>query len=57
MGDINKDDFSSLCNFRNKLETLGHFQTIYRDINDLKFQFNGQLDKLFDTGFKRLNLS
>jgi Leucine-rich repeat (LRR) protein len=36
----------SLLNFREKLKELGHFQTIYADINDLKHQFDQQLIKL-----------
>jgi hypothetical protein len=36
----------SLLNFREKLKELGHFQTIYADINDLKHQFEQQLIKL-----------
>ena len=36
----------SLLNFREKLKELGHFQTIYADINDLKYQFEQQLIKL-----------
>ena len=36
----------SLINFKQKLNDLGHFYTVYADINDLKFQFNNQLTKL-----------
>ena len=36
----------SLLNFREKLKELGHFQTIYADINDLKHKFEQQLIKL-----------
>ncbi len=36
----------SLLNFKEKLKELGHFQTIYADINDLKHQFDQQLIKL-----------
>ena len=35
----------SLLEFKEKLKELGHFQTNYKDINDLKFQFNNQLTK------------
>ena len=43
---IIEDDFLSLSNFKKKLKELGHFQTIYADINDLKHQFEQQLIKL-----------
>jgi len=36
----------SLLNFKEKLKELGHFQTDYADINDLKYQFEQQLIKL-----------
>ena len=36
----------SLLNFREKLSELGHFYTIYSDINDLKYKFDQQLIKL-----------
>ncbi|MEM9273149.1 MAG: hypothetical protein AAGA80_09340, partial [Cyanobacteria bacterium P01_F01_bin.143] len=35
----------SLLKFKEKLKELGHFQTNYTDINDLKFQFNNQITK------------
>ena len=35
----------SLLNFKQKLDDLGHFYTNYKDINDLKLQFNNQLAK------------
>ena len=38
-------EIMSLLNFKEKLKELGHFQTNYADINDLKFQFNNQLTK------------
>ncbi|MEM9274448.1 MAG: COR domain-containing protein, partial [Cyanobacteria bacterium P01_F01_bin.143] len=36
----------SLLNFKQKLDDLGHFYTIYADINDLKYQFDDQLRKV-----------
>jgi tetratricopeptide (TPR) repeat protein len=36
----------SLLNFREKLRELGHFYTIYSDVNDLKYKFDQQLIKL-----------
>ncbi|MBC8374880.1 MAG: 50S ribosome-binding GTPase [FCB group bacterium] len=36
----------SLLDFRKKLEDLGHFRTIYKNIDDLKFQFKNQIEKI-----------
>ena len=36
---------SSLLDFKKKLDDLGHFYTVYADINDLKFKFSEQLIK------------
>lgn len=36
----------SLLKFKQKLDDLGHFYTLYTDINDLKFKFSEQLIKL-----------
>jgi len=40
------DEFQSRLDFRKKLEDLGHFRTIYKNIDDLKFQFKSQLEKV-----------
>jgi len=45
-GEINKDDFLGLHNFKNKLSKLGHFPTEFNDSNDLESKFRIQLDKL-----------
>lgn len=50
-GSANKDDMKSLWAFQEKLEELRHFQTVYKNIDDLKFKFNQQLDKLAGEGF------
>jgi tetratricopeptide (TPR) repeat protein len=47
----NPDDFKSLCAFQEKLQKLGDYQRVYKNIDELKFKFNQQLDKLFDSGF------
>jgi hypothetical protein len=39
-------DLMSLWAFQKKLDALGHFYTRYKNIEDLKFQFNMQLDRL-----------
>lgn len=45
-GDIGKE-IISLLDFKEKLNSLGHYYTRYRSIEDLKWQFGRQLDKLF----------
>jgi hypothetical protein len=34
-----------------KLSSLGHFYTAYKNMNELKFKFDEQLDKLVSGGF------
>ena len=41
----------SLWAFQEKLDALGHFYTRYQNIDQLKFHFNQQLDKLVASGF------
>ena len=36
----------SLFAFQDRLDALGHFYTVYKNIDELKFKFNQQLDKL-----------
>ena len=50
-GSANKKDMQSLWAFQQKLAELGHFYTVYKNIDELKFKFNQQLDKLADSGF------
>ncbi|NUO09185.1 MAG: hypothetical protein HUU08_10975 [Candidatus Brocadia sp.] len=50
-GSANKEDLMSLWRFQEKLGKLGHFYTSYKNIEDLKFKFNAQLDKLKGEGF------
>jgi GTPase SAR1 family protein len=40
------DEIQSLLDFRKKIEDLGHFRTIYKNIDDLKLQFKNQLEKV-----------
>ena len=47
----NKKDLMSLWAFQEKLGSLGHFYTVYKNIDELKFKFNQQLDKLASNGF------
>ena len=50
----NKKDLMSLWSFQEKLSSLGHFYTVYKNVDDLKFKFNQQLDKLAANGFIEL---
>lgn len=49
-GDLN-DEVLSLLQFKQKLSNLGHFFTVYKNIEDLQLKFGQQLDKLADSGF------
>jgi small GTP-binding protein len=40
------DEIQSLLDFRKKLDALGHFRTIYKNIDNLKLQFKNQLEKV-----------
>jgi hypothetical protein len=48
---VNRKDLNSLLDFQEKLKALGHFYTIYKNIDELKFKFSQQLDKLASNGF------
>jgi len=48
---VNKSDLASLHAFQQKLRRLGHFQTVYNNVNELKLHFGQQLDKLAKSGF------
>ncbi len=39
-------EIKGLLAFRQKLQDLGHFRTIYKNIDELKFQFKNQLEKI-----------
>jgi hypothetical protein len=45
-----REDLISLWNFQEKLSGLGHYHTHYASIEDLKLQFQQQLDKLIEEG-------
>jgi len=45
-GNLNKSDTLSLLDFKDRLDKLGHFYTEYKNIEDLKFKFSEQLEKL-----------
>ena len=45
-GSADTNDLMSLQAFQEKLARLGHFQTVYKNIDGLKTHFNAQLDKL-----------
>jgi hypothetical protein len=44
----------SVAAFQKKLGAMGHFYTRYKNIEDLKYQFDRQLDKLAANGFVEL---
>ena len=50
-GSVNRRDFMSLLAFQEKLDALGHFYTRYKNLGELKFHFDQQLDKLAASGF------
>ncbi len=43
-----QEDLNSLWDFQKKLKDLGHYPTSYASIEDLKLQFQHQLDTLID---------
>ena len=45
------DDILSLLQFKKKLQNLGHFYTPYKSIDELKFKFDQQLEKLVAASF------
>jgi hypothetical protein len=51
---LNQDDLKSLWAFQKKLKELGHFQTVYRNVDQLTFHFYQQLDKLAENGIIKL---
>ena len=46
-----RSDLASLWKFQDKLKSLGHYQSKYANIDDLKVQLSQQLDKLCESGF------
>jgi hypothetical protein len=43
-----------LKKFKSRLEQIGHFYTFYKSIEDLKYKFRRQLDKLEEIGFIKM---
>ena len=52
-GSANQQDRVSLHTFQDKLKALGHFQTVFENIDQLGLHFYRQLDKLKANGFIR----
>lgn len=50
-GSASQKDLLSLESFQQKLKVLKHFHTTYKNIDELKYKFNQQLDKLAENGF------
>jgi hypothetical protein len=44
--DLITEEINTLFAFKKKLSELGHFHTIYTNIDNLKYQFRNQLDKV-----------
>jgi hypothetical protein len=40
------DEILTLLSFKKKISELGHFNTVYTNIDSLKYQFRNQLDKV-----------
>lgn len=55
-GPVNKRDRMSLMAFQEKLRALGHYQTVYENIEGLQLHFSQQLDKLVANGFIEFTL-
>jgi internalin A len=49
-GAEHRNDLISLWNFQEKLKSIGHFFTVYKNTEHLKLQFKDQLEKLRDEG-------
>jgi hypothetical protein len=45
-----RKDLNSRWDFEEKLKNLGHYPTYYKSIEDLKLQFQQQLNKLIEAG-------
>ena len=43
---LNQKDLTSVWAFQEKLKSLGHFYTVYKNVEELKLNFYQQLDKL-----------
>ena len=50
-GTANRNDLTTLWAFQDKLKALGHFQTVYKNVEGLLLHFSQQLDKLAASGF------
>lgn len=51
LGAVKEEDQLSLLTFKKKLRALGHYQTVYKNIEGLQRHFGAQLDKLAEEGF------
>jgi Leucine-rich repeat (LRR) protein len=49
LNQVKKEDIDSKFFFEEKLRLLGHFKSIYRNTDDLKYQFKMQLEKILNT--------
>jgi hypothetical protein len=51
IGSLDREDTKSLWNFQDQLKSLGHFQTVYKNVEELQFKCGQQLNKLEENGF------
>jgi tetratricopeptide (TPR) repeat protein len=54
IGSVSREDMQSLWAFQDELKALGHFHTVYENIDALKLHFNLQLDRLAASGLIEL---
>jgi hypothetical protein len=48
------ENIVSLLQFKKRLNDLGHFCSVYKNIEDLKLQINNQFEKLYIKDFKKM---
>ena len=51
-----ENDMKSLVSFQERLDELGHFSSVYKNMDELKHKFDQQLEKLVDNGFIELSI-
>jgi hypothetical protein len=49
-GSARRQDLTSLWDFQDKLEEVGHYPASYRSTEDVKLQFGDQLKRLMESG-------
>jgi hypothetical protein len=49
-GNLDREHITSLWAFQDKLKKLGHFHTVYKNVDDLKLKFDQQVNNLMENG-------